>query len=310
MDNGLDNPLISIIMPAYNADKFIGDSIASVCRQTYLNWELIVIDDGSTDATALIVSAFQQRDHRICYFFQQNIGLGAARNTGITLAKGTWIAFLDSDDLWIEEKLQVQANMAKTQRADIFFSKGFYLNNSTNTLQPYDVPTGMFDNRQMYAMLMLHNCIPVLSVMVSKKLAEQLGPQGTHPFIRGCEDLDYWLRACKGGAHFYGIDECLFKYRLHDRNMSVNRLNMQRALAYVLTVNYERSMLLPAINESIKSFLAGIWLLLIKHYYSVEKQLRSAYVQLLLRLFIIMGAKFLLLYVMTKKLKPLVTDRA
>src|SRR5262249_23306047 len=100
--------VVSIIMPAYNAGKYIADSIQSVLAQTYSDWELIVVDDGSADNTASIVQQFVTRDSRINYFFQENGRLGKARNTGIKEARGALIAFLDSDDLWLETKLELQ----------------------------------------------------------------------------------------------------------------------------------------------------------------------------------------------------------
>src|SRR5262249_61710555 len=99
--------LVSIIMPAYNAGKYIADSIQSVLAQTYSDWELIVVDDGSTDNTATVVQQFVTRDSRIKYFFQENGRLGKARNTGIKNASGSLIAFLDSDDLWLETQLEL-----------------------------------------------------------------------------------------------------------------------------------------------------------------------------------------------------------
>src|SRR5919106_5413407 len=97
--------LVSVIMPAYNAEKYIAGSIRSVIVQTYSDWELIVVDDGSTDSTATVVQEFVARDPRIKYIFQENGRLGKARNTGIRNSSGPLIAFLDSDDLWVPIKL-------------------------------------------------------------------------------------------------------------------------------------------------------------------------------------------------------------
>src|ERR1700744_5385897 len=99
--------LISIIMPAYNAENFIGSAIESVLDQTYLNWELIVVNDGSTDQTAAIVETFAASDKRIKCISQPNMRQGAARNTGIKNSRGDLIAFLDADDLWLPGKLEL-----------------------------------------------------------------------------------------------------------------------------------------------------------------------------------------------------------
>lgn len=104
------NELVSIIMPSYNTAKFIADTIQSVLNQTYTNWELIIVDDCSNDNTDEIVSNFQ--DERIHYLKNElNSGAAVSRNRALKEAKGKWIAFLDSDDLWMSEKLEKQAKL-------------------------------------------------------------------------------------------------------------------------------------------------------------------------------------------------------
>src|ERR1700759_692275 len=101
----MTEPLVSVITPAYNAGNFIHETIDSVIAQTYTNWELIIIDDGSTDNTAAIVKQYVVRDSRIKYLYQQNGKQGKARNNGMTHSSGTIIAFLDADDTWTPHKL-------------------------------------------------------------------------------------------------------------------------------------------------------------------------------------------------------------
>src|SRR5687768_13986927 len=103
-------PLVSVIMPAYNVEKFIQQSIDSVLGQTFSSWELIIIDDGSTDNTVPIVEENQARTDKILLIRQENKKQAAARNAGLRIAKGRWIAFLDSDDIWLPNKLEVQLN--------------------------------------------------------------------------------------------------------------------------------------------------------------------------------------------------------
>ena len=111
--------LISIIMPAYNAGKYIKESIESVFNQTYQNWELIIIDDGSTDNTSEVVQPFLIKDRRIQYYLQENGKQGKARNAGIKRSKGNLIAFLDADDVWMPAKLQAQIGVLKQNDADL-----------------------------------------------------------------------------------------------------------------------------------------------------------------------------------------------
>ncbi|HIK55763.1 MAG TPA: glycosyltransferase family 2 protein [Synechococcales cyanobacterium M55_K2018_004] len=100
------SPLISVVMPAYNASAFLAEAIASVIHQTFTDWELLIIDDGSTDETGAIATAFQQQDSRIRLLTQSNQGVSRARNQGIASARGELIAFLDSDDRWLPEALE------------------------------------------------------------------------------------------------------------------------------------------------------------------------------------------------------------
>src|SRR5699024_4081686 len=104
------NPLVSVILPVYNAEDYISDAIQSVLNQTYTDWELIVVDDGSTDQTKKVINPFLE-DDRIRYFYQENGGQGSARNKGIERAKGIYLALLDADDVWKVDKLQSQLNI-------------------------------------------------------------------------------------------------------------------------------------------------------------------------------------------------------
>src|SRR5258705_4662408 len=112
---------VSVIMPAFNAEKFIKDAIISVTRQTYPHWELIVIDDGSTDSTAAIVKEYASLDDRIKYVHQENAGQGQARNHGLKVAKGHYVAFLDADDQWLPEMLLTLVITIFRHKADIVF---------------------------------------------------------------------------------------------------------------------------------------------------------------------------------------------
>src|SRR5205809_3501840 len=104
----MNEALVSVIMPAYNAGKFITESIESVIAQTYAYWELLIVDDGSTDNTKNVIQNFSEKDKKIRYFFQANGKQGKARNMALSYASGNYIAFLDADDIWLPQKLEVQ----------------------------------------------------------------------------------------------------------------------------------------------------------------------------------------------------------
>ena len=115
--------MISVVIPAYNAGRFIRRTIDSVLAQTYTDYEIIVVDDGSTDNTAEIVKSYGSK---VRYIYQQNAGDGAARNTGIYAAKGEWIAFLDHDDEWLPEKLRLQMELLKRNPQLRWCAANFY----------------------------------------------------------------------------------------------------------------------------------------------------------------------------------------
>jgi teichuronic acid biosynthesis glycosyltransferase TuaG len=233
-------PFISIIMPAFNADRYISTSIQSVIDQTFQNWELIIIDDGSTDDTANIVKAVQDKDERIIYFYQQNKRLGAARNSGFRLAKGKWIAFLDSDDLWDPAKLAVQMDFIEKNKVDVVYTDGYMLMEQTQQLIPYPTITGWYAGSEMYNILFEQNTIPILSVLMNRSWIDKVGYQDESLSIFGCEDLDYWLRIAKNNGIFYGMPEKLFHYRVHHQAMSRNNVSMKLAESTALYKNIDR----------------------------------------------------------------------
>jgi glycosyltransferase involved in cell wall biosynthesis len=248
MDQNLtEGDLISIIMPAFNASAYIMDAISSVQQQSYRSWELIVIDDGSTDNTPSIVKELQKDDGRIIYHRQDNQRLGAARNTGFRLAKGIWVAFLDADDQWLEHKLKVQLRSVCSQKSDIdvVFTAGFYLHTDQPELRPYDSLSGCYSGKKLFKILLRHNYIPILSVIIKRAFCETIGLQDTAKIVYGNEDWDFWLRACKANGRFLGLEERLFKYRIHHSGMSANTVAMRTAACYVVSKNYDRDMLDP-----------------------------------------------------------------
>lgn len=216
--NSLSMPhLVSIIMPAYNAERHIAQSVESVLEQTYPGWELIVVDDGSGDRTGEIARAYSAKDGRIKYVFQQNGRLGKARNTGIKNATGQMIAFLDSDDLWVKEKLRLQVETVEETKADLVFSDGyiFFEDEVEDESQTFPTIYGRFEGTRLFDLLLIQNRIPVLSVMARKDVLHQVGLFEERRAYHGSEDYDLWLKLARHGAVFYGMQEKLVRYRRH-----------------------------------------------------------------------------------------------
>ena len=214
-----ETPLISIVMPAYNAGKYIEQAIESVIGQTYKNWELIVLDDGSVDDTKEIIQQKVQCDKRIfLYENESNMGVSATRNRGIEVAKGDWVAFLDSDDAWEKEKLEKQVSFLENHEdAKIIFTASAYINEE-NKRSDYilHVPTTVG-----FKELLKQNVISCSSVLVRKKYLQKYAMPGDKLH----EDYTVWLKILEDGSLAYGIDEPLLIYRVSSKSKSGNKVN-------------------------------------------------------------------------------------
>src|SRR5581483_3397166 len=131
-------PAVSINLCCYNSEAFLQATLESISRQTFRDWELIVIDDGSVDSTGAIVQRFRERDPRIIYHRQQNAGLGAARNAAIERSSGKYIALIDHDDLWLPAKLEQQVRqMASQERLVLSYTDAEVIDERGRPLRPY-----------------------------------------------------------------------------------------------------------------------------------------------------------------------------
>lgn len=208
-------PLVSIIMPTYNSEGTIRDSIDSVLKQSYVNWELIITDDFSSDETVEIVNSFSNADPRIVLIRNDiNSGAGFSRNRSIDAAKGKYIAFLDADDLWLENKLSHQIS---------FMEKNGYLF-SFSSYQKFskegDGGVVVAPNSVTYQQLLYGNVIGCLTAVYN---AEVLGKKKM-PLIRKRQDMGLWLTLLKECDAAYSLPDVLAKYRT-DTGMTQNKIN-------------------------------------------------------------------------------------
>jgi glycosyltransferase involved in cell wall biosynthesis len=245
--------LVSVIMPAYNAEKYIADSIRSVLAQTYSLWELIVVDDGSTDRTATIVQDLANRDSRIRYVFQENGRLGKARNTGISKARSHLIAFLDSDDQWIESKLDMQLDAMAKNNADVVFSNAYVFTdeNPDNESETLQSSTGLLHGPDFFDSLVRRPRIPVLTVLLKKTTLDTVGLFEEAKPYHGCEDYDLWLRLAKAGFVFYGMPDVLARYRRHDKAMTAIASNAFKPMLLVVRRHIDESRLSPSDKQRV-----------------------------------------------------------
>lgn len=213
----LQNPLISIIMPAYNAEKTISQAITSVIKQSYSDWELIVVNDCSTDRTDEIIQSFASADTRIHLLENiNNQGASLTRHKGVVASRGDWIAFLDSDDAWREDKLEKQIALQKKTKASLLFTGSAFMDNDGNPIDYYlKAP-----ERLTYHDLLKQNLLSNSSSMVKAELCKKYESIGDQMH----EDYATWLKIMKTGIDAYGVDEPLLIYRLSSGSKSSNKI--------------------------------------------------------------------------------------
>jgi teichuronic acid biosynthesis glycosyltransferase TuaG len=225
-------PKVSVIMPAYNAEKFIAHSIESVMCQTFSDWELVVVDDGSTDRTADVVKQYSNRDPKVKYVYQQNGRQGNARNTGIRYSSSEFTAFLDADDLWVPEKLALQLPYLESGKADLVFSNYISFTRDISGGEVIKCPCGIFDQREFFELLSLRNMIGIQTVVVRKSSLLSVNLFSEELNLQNAEDYHLWLKLCVSGSRFYGIERSLAFYRRHE-----NQATFGDATAYRQALN-------------------------------------------------------------------------
>lgn len=217
----MERELVSIVMPAFNAAATISESIDSVLRQTYTDWELIIVDDGSCDPTAEIIRRYGEREPRLISLNNgKNRGVSESRNLGTERAKGSWIAFLDSDDMWAPDKLERQMKLVHDRMAMgeepalVFTGSAFMDRAGKQTAYHLAVP-----ERVSYRELLKQNVISCSSVLLRKDLALKYPMK--HDDMH--EDYAVWLQVLRDGGRAYGINRPLLLYRLSETSKSGNK---------------------------------------------------------------------------------------
>lgn len=240
-------PRVSVIMAAYEGERYIEQSIRSVLDQTNRALELIVIDDGSTDRTWDIVNALAAADDRLVYAFQPNRRQGPARNNGIRRARGEWIAFCDQDDLWTADKLERQlAAIDASENVDVVFSDGwlFYDDDFADERTTFKTIRGLYDGRAMFQLLFAENRIPVLSSLTRRQKILDVGLLNEDPAVQNCDDWDLWLRLAAAGCRFLAMPDKLVRYRLHSQQASRD-VNVMGMATLAVLEQFRDSPLLP-----------------------------------------------------------------
>jgi glycosyltransferase involved in cell wall biosynthesis len=220
----MTNPLVSIITPTYNHEKFIAECIESVLAQTFPGWEMIIIDDASTDNTPYIIEKYVKNEPRI-KFIRHNTNWGMYRlantyNQALELSQGVYIAILEGDDFWPLNKISIQLPLFNDDEAVLTYGKCWII--SPNSERNFVSPLKNYyrNKNQLFKELVLFkNCIPAVTVMIKKCALEKI--EGFHqPFEIPVVDYPTWLELLFLGE-FLGINEILGYYRWHSTSQSI-----------------------------------------------------------------------------------------
>ena len=226
-------PKVSIIIPTHNRGDYIGDALQSIIAQTLPDWEAIVVDDGSTDDTEVIVKSYT--NSRIRYIYQENKGVAAARNAGLKTTWGSYIAFLDSDDLFLPNKLELQVNFLEAQ-PDLGLVAGGFIGidrekRVVNEVHPW-LSSATFELSDW-----IDGCpFIVNAVLIRREWLERVDFFDEN--MRYVEDWDLWLRLSLAGCRMGWIKKVVCYYRLHNDNLVRNAYKMKEGMAIMLDKLY------------------------------------------------------------------------
>jgi teichuronic acid biosynthesis glycosyltransferase TuaG len=253
----METPLVSIITPTYNSEKFIADTIRSVQSQTYTHWEMLIVDDCSVDATQQIIKSFMDDDKRITFHkLEKNAGAGVARNQAVQMAGGQYIAFLDSDDLWKPEKLEKQIGFMEENKLPFTFSFYDCIDEDGNALNKrIEAPKTLH-----YFQLFFCNFVGNLTGIYNVNYFGKIPISG----IRKRQDWMVWLTVLKKIRKSKPVAESLAFYRIRKDSISASKMKL-------LQHNYSVYRLFHKFNVAMSLLCMGGFLftqLLVKPRYS------------------------------------------
>jgi len=252
-----------VIIPVYNAEKFIKETIESVLEQTYQDFEIIIIDDGSTDKSAEVIKSFD--DKRIIYTYQKNQGVSATRNIGILKSNGEYIALLDHDDLWLPEKLERQIPILESNsNVGLVYSDCYIIALNGNILG-----RNFKDHRphrgKVLPDLFLDNFIPCLTAVIRKNILNHT--KFFNPELSIAEEYDLFLRIARSYEIEY-IDLPLAEYRIHETNFSKDAVSAYEEENTLVKTFLERHPgLRDVLSNKVDKRLAAIYYNLGKAYF-------------------------------------------
>jgi hypothetical protein len=229
-------PRSTVVIPCYNTAAYVGEAIRSCLNQTVEDLEVIVVDDGSTDASPRIIADAAAQDARVRVVRQENRGLGAARNAGIAVARGEYIAFLDADDLIEPEKLELQGAVLDARPdVGIVLCSGYSVSpDNQQILWPLiDVPRLRAHPPLLEVFFRVGGCFPPMLPLIRRDLAVALGGFEEDRIASGWADTGFWMRLALTGTDYVLIERSLARYRLLPTSMTADSEAMERASEFV-----------------------------------------------------------------------------
>lgn len=228
----INNPLVSIVLPVYNGEKYLETSINSCIKQTYTNWELLIIDDGSTDRSAEIAKHYESIDKRIHYHKnEKNLRLPRTLNRGFTLSKGEYLTWTSDDNYYREQAIEKMVNALESGAGEFVFADCSIINENGDETGATSAPEDYY--HAIWGKALVGACF-----MYTRNVYECIGEYDPNVFL--CEDYDYWLRIFAEFPVTY-LSENLYAYRMHDKALSTTHKNGQyEALEKVLLKNFKK----------------------------------------------------------------------
>lgn len=221
-----EQPLVSVIMPSYNAERYIAQSIESVLAQTYSHWELLITDDCSTDRTQEIIRSYAEKDERVKLLSRSSKqGAASARDNSIKKAKGSFVAFLDSDDIWVNDKLERQVAFMLENDCAFSYSDYELIDAESNSLHKVIRNAGIVDYRKY----LRNTIIGCGSVMINTEKTGKL----VSPVDGVNDDMGLWCSVLRKGFKAYPIPEVLYQYRVRNDGLSAHRFQTVKSVWHV-----------------------------------------------------------------------------
>lgn len=263
----MKSPIVTIIVPCYNYAQFIGQTLDSLIAQSFQDWECIIVDDGSKDNSREVVAVYTEKDKRFKYIYQENKGLPGARNTGIKNAKGTYVQFLDSDDLLEKDKLGAQVKcFEENPELDLVYTDLMYfmdghpdqLQYSMDWLNAPWTLTKSGPGKDLLKYFIIST--PILVPMPLLKIDAVNSINGFVEHLRSCEDWDFWIRCAYHDFKFKYLKQKNTRslVRIHPSSMTKNRTTMLKSMIEVREIIHEMD-IKDELKQLNQKFLVNHW---------------------------------------------------